>query len=242
MAHGQPDYGAQAAKKTVYGMADNAELAARLDSIVTYDRRGDVVWLDDFESNINAWEQAAAGGAIALSAERCRSGGLSAKLETNAIALATAQITRHVPYPTISKIGFEISLAHASLDIGLYQGFIVSHDLGPNMRRGQWRYTTLTDIIEIEDEFLGWTQIAAGVLLRLDPNLFHCIKMVVDLATGRYVRLILDETEWDLDAYTMNVIVNAEDLNLEVGIIGNTTGAVVAYFYVDDAIITQNEP
>lgn len=242
MPHGQPDYGMYAAKKTVYSMADNAELAARLKSIVTYDRRGDVVWLDDFEDSMQKWELAAVGGAIVLSAERARSGGLSAKLSTNNVIAAEAQITRHVPYPAISKVGFEFSLAHASLDVGVYTWWLVSHDPGPNGRRAWCRYTTLTDIIEIDVEAVGWVTIAANVLLRLDPNLFHCIKLVVDLATGRYVRLILDETEWDLSAHLMNVIISAEDPNVEVGMSGNTTAARAAYWYVDDAIITQNEP
>ncbi|GAI49683.1 unnamed protein product, partial [marine sediment metagenome] len=61
MSRGQPDYGSSAVKEVAGTLADMGELAARLSSIVEYDRRGDVVYLDDFEEPVLKWSPLAAG-------------------------------------------------------------------------------------------------------------------------------------------------------------------------------------
>ncbi|GAI56753.1 unnamed protein product, partial [marine sediment metagenome] len=80
MAHGQPDFGMYQIAKTIYRLADMGELAVRLGSIVTHDRRGDVIWMDNFDSGIAKWYQFASDddGLVEWSAERSRSGGFSA--------------------------------------------------------------------------------------------------------------------------------------------------------------------
>jgi len=55
VAHGTPDWGVTAGARTVYQMTDLGELAVRLGSIVTHDRRGDVIFLEDFEEGMGRW-------------------------------------------------------------------------------------------------------------------------------------------------------------------------------------------
>ena len=57
MGHGYPDYGTQGPVSTVHSIQDLGELAVRLGSIVTFDRRGNVLWLDGFDSGIGAWSK-----------------------------------------------------------------------------------------------------------------------------------------------------------------------------------------
>ena len=111
MAHGQPDFGLYAVKKTVSGLADLGELAVRLGSIITFDRRGDIVWFDDFEGDVFKWERDPSGvdAAIIVSPEAARNGAFSAKLTTGNLADDHATILHHLPYPVTSRVGFEIS-------------------------------------------------------------------------------------------------------------------------------------
>ena len=82
MAHGTPDWGVTAGAVTTYQVTDLGELAVRLGSPISHDRRGDVIWWDDFECTLNKWQTVAngAGSSVALSDARARNGRYSALL------------------------------------------------------------------------------------------------------------------------------------------------------------------
>jgi len=52
VAHGAPDWWGTEQTSTVHLVQDVGELAARLGSIVTFDRRGNVIWLTSFEDGL----------------------------------------------------------------------------------------------------------------------------------------------------------------------------------------------
>ncbi len=242
MPHGQPDFGAYAAKKTVGSMADNAELAARLGSIVTFDRRGDVVWLDDFEDNIDKWEvmTLGIGAAVVLSNEAARNGSRSAKLTTGPAIDNYAIIIKHLPYPALSKVGFEISF---TIDEDLNHLF---HSLmlldGTNRYIGSIDYRPDVDELYYYDDAGAPQLIASGLNLAASIYHFHTMKLVVDIATMRYVRLILDERTYDLSNYLMQPILDATLPTMWAYFASFTGVAANQSIYVDDAIVTQNEP
>jgi len=70
----------------------------------------------------------------------------------------------------------------------------------------------------------------------------HTMKLVVDLNTDRYVRFILNETEYDLSAYSANTFANPDQPHLGVKAILYSTAGFNADCWVDDIILTQNEP
>ncbi|GAI16225.1 unnamed protein product, partial [marine sediment metagenome] len=115
MTHGGPDWGTPGPLKTIYTLEDMAELVARLGSIVTFDRRGNIIWLDDFEGTLGKWgiETEGAGYSAQLSAEAARSGGFSAKLISPDDEEDRIGLKRWFPLPVESNIGFEFSWARA---------------------------------------------------------------------------------------------------------------------------------
>ncbi len=87
-----------------------SETASRLGSIDTFDRRGQVLWMDDFEGGISKWTLSGdAGYTIAASTDYAESGLVSCKMVTNAVLNNYAQIARMMPIPSLSKIGCEFS-------------------------------------------------------------------------------------------------------------------------------------
>ena len=66
MAGETPDYGRLSAQATVFPVTDLGELAARLGSIVSHDRRGDVIWLDGFEDGLDKWQPTTSGSGAAV--------------------------------------------------------------------------------------------------------------------------------------------------------------------------------
>ncbi|GAJ22875.1 unnamed protein product, partial [marine sediment metagenome] len=138
MPRGQPDYGGHAAKEITGSLSDMAELATRLGSIVTFDRRGDVAFLDDYESGIEKWVESHAEGTewgtVGLSARAAESGSFSTKLVTKGTVDGYAQVIYTLPYwnPINGRLGVEIKFTlpsnlmrfDMSLFIQSWEGYI----------------------------------------------------------------------------------------------------------------------
>ena len=84
MVHGTPDWGGAAPKSTTYKLDDHAELAVRLGSMVSYDRRGEVIWANNFAEGGRSFfcVGAGVGEETYLTCEGALSGGLCLCLKT----------------------------------------------------------------------------------------------------------------------------------------------------------------
>lgn len=242
MSHGFPDYGVAAPKQTTYALSDMAELAARLGSINTFDRRGDIIWFDDFEENINKWAQVpvGVGASIALSTNAARSRAKSAKLTTGNLANDYALITRSLPVQTIGRIGFEHSFSvqgpygYLEARLTFYSSLgEIEGALKLDLRNKRLYYHTTGD---------AWNLIASNVKTPAATYLFHTLKFTVDFDTQKYLRAILNNTEYDLTSYALytNPPIAAPLINVVLKMV--TDAAFNRTLYVDDVIITQNEP
>ena len=242
MPHGQPDYGMYQLARTIYRLTDMGELAARLGSIDTFDRRGDVIWLDDFEDGITKWYNGTPDGGyvVTSSSEHSRNGLKSAKATFPAGATVNQTLEHWQPYPVLSKIGFEVSFTiHADLDfIEIYNR---AYD-GTNYLQGIIRYNVQTLTLEYQDSAGVMQTLDTAVYLYPKDYLFHTAKLVMDFANGLYSRLILNETSYDLSAYALRQVGSGINKHLYTFLnMKNFNDAAVA-IYIDDAILTQNEP
>lgn len=242
MPHGHPDWGASAQLSTVYSVQDLAELAARLGSIDTFDRRGNVVFLDDFENGIAKWEALASGSAsaVALSTARARNGAYSCKLTTGAAVDDYAQILRELAPPVDGPIGVEVNFSLDSLGVRLTLQ-LVRYD-APGYTSFIARFNISTGVIALMVDPGVWQTIATGVALAAAATLFYTLKLVVDTATRRYVRLIMGQTAYDLAAYggLYSSTPTTPELLVSIRAANHATGTKNTY--VDDVIVTQNEP
>jgi len=240
MARGQQDFGVYAPKTTVAGLSDLGELAARLFSPVTFDRRGDVLWLDNMEGTERTWVPfgTGTGHKAEHSPEQARSGFCSMKLTTGSTLGNYEQLEKYLPYPALSKIGFEISftvtghMAEFLWYIRLYNG--------SDYYEGRLRFTYSTTLWEIYDNGT-WRTVKTGTVNE-SQYIFNTMKLVCDFNTNEYVRLILNETEYDLSSYSLTTSNSTvkPTLNLLVKVTNRTASNWVEYF--DDCIVTQNEP
>jgi len=242
MAHGYPDWGLYTPKKTTYLLPDLAELAVRLGSIVTFDRRGDVIFLDDFEKGIQKWVFAGSGtGAGAVnSTESARNGEFSVKLTTGDAAGDYARLTRYSFPPVLSKIGFEISFT-SDANVRHHQWGIGYYD-GTNVHEGHIRFDVQNSNLQYYGDDAAWHIFATDIRVYGVTYLFHTIKLVIDIENDRYTRFLFDEKSYDLSAYALNVAGSVLLPCLGMYIEITTNIAANLSIYVDDAIITQNEP
>ena len=243
MAHGQPDFGMYSVAATIYRLADMGELAARLGSIVTFDRRGDIVWLDDFEGDVDKWLQLPYGdnSEIVLSPDAARNGSFSAKLTTGDETNDYCRMRHYSLYPVSSRIGFEISftcnddLSYLYVSQRLYDGSYEHY--------ARLLYLPPTDVLQYLDENEKWQDLVTDLDLSPFNYVFHTVKLVIDLESHKYVRAILNDVEYDMSAlsyYRTEDTTTRPDWEQEILTI---TGADSnESIHVDDAIVTQNEP
>lgn len=226
----------------VWSVTDLGELAVRLGSIVTFDRRGDVVWLDGFEEGLNKWVATTwgAGGAVGLDQNYARNGNWSCKLTAGSDGIRRASIYRKLPRPVVGNLGLECSfgfdsnLANFRLLFDLYDGAYRHEPLVT--------YDYVSTLLSVRDEGGAWQDVATGVDVYESYYPFWSMKLVVDFANQKYVRLIFNETEYDLSAYSYLYTVDASNALLRPGVQNNGIAAANAIVYLDDVIITQNEP
>lgn len=219
-----------------------AELAVRLGSVVTFDRRGDVLFLDSFEDGLAGWEPSSygEGGSAVQSSVRARTGAFSCLLTAGSDDYHCAAILRWIPYPCLSSFGFEFSFTYQNLFDYLYlEAYLYT---GTFYYRFRIRYVPSEEKIQYEDLSGVFQDIATGVPLLSEEHLFNTMKLVVDFVEGKYKRLLLNNLSYDLTdipVYRLGGITPAY-LYFNIYLEGREDENDKAY--IDDVIITQNEP
>lgn len=242
MTHGGPDWGTGGPLATVFTLEDMAELAARLGSIDTFDRRGNILWFDDFENTLHKWATHYSGtdGSVSLSAIVSRNGAFSARLVTGNLTGNDAWLYRFFTPPRLSKLGFEISFAFQTTYATIIFAFNI--DDGVDESIAEIRYTIATSKLEYRGADAAWHALQT---IRTYSTLvyFHTMKLVIDPLTNKYVRLLWDTTEFDLSAISYYCEEGGGDVpEMAVYIKGESGEDVNAIMHLDDAILTQNEP
>jgi len=242
MAHGTPDWGARVPKSTVYGGIDLAEHAARVGSQVTFDRRGDVLWFDDFSGGINKWVVSAngTGSSYSWSAESSEFGPFSAKLVCGTEVWGGGSMLRAYALPALSQLGFEFAI-NRDADISQLTFGMVVYD-GTITTSYTIRYTAASGLFEYQTTGGGYPDLTPTKILHPYRHLFHILKLVINPTNKKYVRLIADNIVYDLadlDAW-QGAPVDVEYARCNINVVGTLNENAVAY--IDRAILTQNEP
>jgi len=226
----------------VRSVVDLGELAARLGSINTFDRRGDTVWMDDFESGLNKWGTVLSGTGAAgvASNDAARNGEYSCKLTTGSTLGVYASIEKYVQAVTASKYGCEFSFTKSNSHTYISLSF--DYNDGALWDLFHLRYDVANAVVQYLDENGAWQNLSPGVKLQGSIVLFNTLKLVVDPVEHEYVRAILNNVEFDMSGIACNRSEDGEQnfWYVLIRMLGPAGSNVVGY--VDDVIITQNEP
>lgn len=242
MAHGTPDYGITAGRVTTHQLTDLGELAARLGSPITFDRRGDVIFWDDFECGAGKWVlgSSGAGGAAALSTERARSGESSIKLTAGSDVNEQASMQHVAAFPVLSPLGMEASFNFASVCEWIEFAFSVVY--ADRVIFPFIRYNHQAGTLQYRDSSGAQVTIATVGTADTTATLFNTMKVVVDTQEEEFVRVLFNENAYDLSGIACQSSASAawRKALVEIQLEGHTGDNDIAY--VDDVIFTQNEP
>ncbi len=242
MAHGTPDWGVTAGAVTVYQMTDLGELAARLGSINTFDRRGDVILLDDFEDGFHRWTWEGSGSGLGahLSTFKSRSGRYSLLLTAGSDENHWIYAYRHVFFSPLTALGAEFSFV---LPAG-FETLTLEMRVNTGTRRlvGYLRWDDPTDALQYRDSAAAYVPLASLPYPSTVTGHLHTWKLVIDTEAEEYVRALLNSQEFPLSG----IALWAEDddsyplFRFRIRLFGRA--GQNDYVFVDDVILTQNEP
>lgn len=242
MAHGKPDFDITNAQTTTYQVTDLGELAARLGSIDTFDRRGDIIWLDDFEIAPLKWQVSGTGigNTQARDATSAHNGGWCCMLITGNAAGNTASMYKILPIYDDQRVGFEASI-ETSTDLRTIDMPMVWYD-GTTKMQGTVRIDVVNSKLQLYNSAGAYVDVATGIYLVPATACYHMIKGVVDYKTGKYVRIMVDGITYDVSAYSLRTTAVAMGPYLRLDVIVTNNAVFNRGINVDDVIVTINEP
>ena len=242
MPRGFWDYGVNPSGIITAPRIGPAELAVRLGSIVSYDRMGEVFWLDSFESGFQRWTAAYVGtpGEVVLKADGPRSGAYSMGLRASLVADREAGIDLYTSTPTQSRLGLEASFQLWS-DTSILEMRIAAANptLSPIFAL---RYNIQSSTVQRLNNASAWVTLATGIQLFSIDRSYSTIKLVVDPANRNYVRATIAGQVYDLAGLPGPGGGGVSFPSVYVRIAHIADGSNNNWVYVDDVIITHNEP
>ena len=220
----------------------NAELAARLGALTAYDRRGLVLHTQDFHSGWGPWTKDGDGAnhAEELSPALSLYGDYRVSLTAGSTDDAWAAIYLYLPLLPAERYGlsafFAMPFGPNSLDL------MVEHrKAGTNYFAGL-RYDRPNTRLQVHTGAGTWTTVATGVIILSRDNLYNYAKLVYDISTGYYTRLLFNSLTVDLTPYAIYAPATANPDAAEISIICNGRLGFNDKLYIDAFIFTSTEP
>lgn len=246
--HGRPDWVRSTTLQDVRDVFGNipqvgmGELAARLGSIKHYEKRGEVIFMDDFEASTLKWVTGGTGTGHAevRSNASSKGGNYSMKLVTGNLFENRAYIQHYGHQPVMKKLGFEFSFALGS-NLWFVFNSVYIYD-GTYKYTVRLSYSPYYDKLYVIDEEGTGREIATGLALKEHNHLYHTWKQTYDLETEKYVRCYLDHVDYDISEYSFQKTEDNSPAHLLVEIEILTATDANNYTHFDNIIITQNEP
>ena len=242
MAHGTPDYNITGGRVTTHRVTDLGELAVRLGSPVSHDRRGEVVWWDDFEDNTVRYDVAlgGTGAAGARSTARAHSGTTSWLLTGGSDGTRNSKLVASEPPIVRSQIGLEIAFNLPGA-IDAFDVLIAEYD-GTSAHLGRLIWSDVANELRYTAADGVATTIAPGIDLPVNLPTWNILKLVADFDSHTYVRAILNALTYALPGipFPQNADVRAPRVDFILALTSRAGSNDTCH--IDDLIITQNEP
>lgn len=242
MVHTLPPWTTKYRMATIFGQIDSGELAARLGSVNIFNRAGNIIFTDDFENINSAWGEVGSGTGSSLNivSEFQLMGAQCFKLIAGSDSGLSARIRRYFALPTDTRLGTEWAFTiDGDTD---YIRFLNIYYDGTNSWQAVVKLDVTNSRILVDDETVGDVAIATGLKIYTAISLYNHLKFVVDFTTHKYVRVIFNNTTYDASSYDLDSGVSDRELNMYVEFKNHGNSGTNSVSYVDNCILTQNEP
>lgn len=237
-----PDWGGQYNSQEFYPVFDMGELVARLGSPVTYDRRGAVLWFTTFEYGLLGFSTATSGvgSTVKLTTDRVSIPPFAVELHSAAATGSDAELIRQFPLPNDDRVGLmtfinfandpdevELEILHTTGSLGYYGVFRI---LNVDKKIALYTSTGYQDVVTLDHYWTSASQ-------------FIPVKVVVNINTGQYERLLFLGQEYDLTAYDIFSTTLSATPGVQLTVRAKSVAGTNSHtIYVDSIIYTTAEP
>ena len=223
-------------------MVGNAELAVRLGSPVMYDRGGNVIFYDDFESDAIKWMNIDQGvpARVVHSAARCYTGSSSLKLTTGVVPVEPSGIQKEFLPAYDSRLGFECMIH--PVDYRIIITMEIYGYTGTENYMSRLRFYPLNHRLQYYKGGTGWVVLATDIRDGTEWENWIPIKMCIDHKTKKWIKILLGNNVYDISTSDIEVSVDTVTLPLfNIKILLHTQEASAKVIHVDNVVVTQNE-
>jgi hypothetical protein len=186
-----------------FPVSDLGELAVRLGSSVTFDRRGEVLWFDVCDKGLGPYATGGSGLGNAITVESTwpLHGHYALRMTAGSTLLSLSYLRKAITNVSMLRCGLEVAFFLTSpcvnFEIMLLRG------TGGMYYQTFLRYDYVLGELQYKgDDALYHSFASVGVLDDL-YGIYHHVKLVVDFAIGHYVRAVFDDQEYDLSAHAL---------------------------------------
>ena len=220
----------------------NAELAARLGSPVRHDRRGQLIYANSFDNGLGNIQSSVygTGAEVALAPDNTEIGGYSLRLTAGSSSGGMARVWCLLPHLPVSSTGvalrFQTPQNYTYWDVGVF------HYNGTTGTAAVVRYILADRDLWVMCGEDSWERIDDNLYLSVLSGLFHYFKLVFDPSTGKYVRLLINNSTYDLSAYNcwQYAETTYRHMTPDIRFYGRET--YNDKLYLDDMTVTVAEP
>jgi len=242
MPRGFWDWGVNPASIGVAPEISSSELAVRLGALSTYERLGEVVLQDGFSDGLALAAPLVDGasGTVNLYAGFAKTGGYSVRAITPAAVDGYSGVGYAITLFQLSNVGIETTF-NAPLPYCWVSVEMITDD-AVQQRFAAARYSPETGVVQIYNSAGAWVTVASGLSAASDLNLWSVLKLVIDLNAGYYKRVMFANRAIDLSAYPLYTYGTAGVVSIHPLVRVTATTLIAASAYLDNVIVTQNEP
>jgi len=218
-----------------------AELAARLGSLATYRRDGDVYFQEDFTEGLGRWQTTlmVEPSAIVLQSDRFLSGGVCPRFDLADNNAAAAALWRYLWPTTTGRVGVAFAFDIASGVAGF--NVIFRYYLDPLFYQAYLWWDNIESELKYYRGPADWPVITTTDHFMEGIHLFALIKVVVDFASMNWVRVSINDAVYDMAGIPLYY--DTEHLGpyyyLQFTVNGVAVGTRESY--LDNVVVTRNE-
>lgn len=219
-----------------------AELSVRLGFPHVFERTGNVLFYDRFSYGLSDWSLShdIAANKPVLTSRGLLGSPYSARLVIAGGGSGYSYISRRIAYPYLTVYGTEFSF----LPTTEFGQLMFGYQMYTGTRRySVWiKYLDTTDKWYVYDENGAFVEFAEQGLGTWDIDAWHTAKVVVDMESLQYSRVMFDAQDYSLAAYGVEDLANVAAPRLELMFSVSQEGAETFNLHVDNVVMTINEP
>ena len=181
----------------------NAELAARIGSLMSYDGRGQYQYGYDFSNGLTSWHTQALGGLaeVKLTPETYERGGYSVSLVGGNSTPWQSTCWRMIDVMESKTFGLEVGVSIASsID---WVNILATYYDGVNYHTAGIKYDDTQNLLRCRITEPDWQTFATNYQMFHNASAYHAFKFVWNIDTGKYVRALIAGHYYDLSSYSI---------------------------------------